>query len=1507
MIVLLALMGLGLLSVALLSSSKVQNKIVDKVASSFSEKLNTKVSVGDVHYKLFNTFKLNDFYIEDLNKDTLLYVERAYAKFSPSQLFHKQLVFHSIKLDDVEANLRIFDDKTNNLQFLIDAFKKPDKDKTKESVQFNFKNIELARSSFRIKQIGENSIEKFNDQFNPHDIFLKDIQAKISIDYLKADSIAAKIHSLSMKEQSGLHISNLSTEVYGLQKAISLPYFSLMMPHSKLQLDSVQMQYDSIADFRDFKNLIHWQAKIKASHIHPKDLSPFLTSFKNFKDPISIQANIDGYLSSFQLDDIELKYKNTFQLKADIDLNGLPNIEETFIYANIQDLNVNRANVQDLVSKFTTKPIVLPVELARLGEVKYKGNITGFFSNLVAYGNINTQVGYLNTDILLKLTNHFNDLEYSGSLNSSNFNLGKLLDNNTFGEVAFKVKSSGSKLYKKSLRGVISGDIASLYLNNYIYNNIDVDGKFDGSGFEGELSIDDENIAAHFNGVVDLTEKNQPFFNFDLLVDNADIAALHLIEKYENSKLSFRANTHMVGNSLDNVNGFMMIDNIRFTNNEKEYAMNLLLFESEVNDHAKFTITSDVLSGNFEGDFSYSTLPNTIIKFVQDYLPSMAGENITKKEIDTNTKNQIDFNLKIYDTTLLSEALELPVLIESNAKVKGFIHEKEDDISLLVDIPNLKFGKRVIEDIKVDLNNISHQLNLSARGGLAFVKDQLNFDLNLLATQDSVFTHLAWHNVDSIENSGSLHLHTNVFMQNNQTLANTNILPSEIIMRDSTWRVQPSRINFLPNYGIDIQHFRLQNENQYILVDGILSQNEDDKVEVETKDLAIGWIIEFAGLQGITIDGNATGTVSVGQVLKKPIIESNLFVKSLQLNNTYLGDANLYTGWHQGDTELLASAEIVEDGKFIASANGVYTFGEDQYINFLFDANALNIAFLDKWLGALVDDIQGTASGQLRMFGPVKELGFEGDIYAQNASFTIDYLQTRYHFTDTIRMRRESISLDNITIYDAENNSGIVNGKLTHTGMFDQLKYDLKLKANNVIALNTKVTDNDFFYGKAYATGDIHIHGNDKVSNIDIVAKSEPRTKVYISAASVEVAKETDFITFVNYKDTLETEKKSTDLKKKEGVTMNLTMNLEVTPDAEIQLIISPQDGDMIAGRGEGNLRLILTGDDDFKMYGGVTIDRGSYLFTLQNLIRKQFKIEKGGTIVWTGDPMEANLDIYAKHSITASLYDLMSDDVLRTTDRTSVPVDAVLHITENLSNPSIKFDVDLPSSDETLKMQVRNLINTDEMMNRQIIYLLIFGKFYTPEYNRAQYDATNNTFSNFSNLASSAAFGQLNNYLSQLFSNLTLGVNIRSTGYGASTTQEYETAIMYQPNNRLIVNGNFGYRDDNYAKNKIIGDVDVEYLLSENSKWRLKAYNHTVDRYSLKSALFIQGLGIMYKQDFNSFNDLFMRYKSFIKPKNSEVESEQIDALAPLAAPDSINFTLDEVNDSVIIKKEDQ
>ena len=458
---------------------------------------------------------------------------------------------------------------------------------------------------------------------------------------------------------------------------------------------------------------------------------------------------------------------------------------------------------------------------------------------------------------------------------------------------------------------------------------------------------------------------------------------------------------------------------------------------------------------------------------------------------------------------------------------------------------------------------------------------------------------------------------------------------------------------------------------------------------------------------------------------------------------------------------------------------------------------------------------------------------------------------------------------------DAEGNQALLDGEVTHDGTFRNLHYRMLITCEDLLAMNTLITDNDFFFGKVYATGNVLITGDEQESQISVNARTRPNTEFNISLASASVATDNSFVTFIQPTNEEEEEEEEFTLPTPTAH-VKLRLNIEATPDATLQVVIDPKTGDLLTGRGAGNLVVEYdSNSEEVRMMGTYTIESGSYQFTLQNVFRKDFKIAQGSSLTWSGDPLNAQVNIKALYSLTASLRDLMNQsEIEATTKRTSVPVNCLLYLTDQLTSPTIRFDIELPNSDEALKQQVRNIINTDEMMNRQILYLLVFNKFYTPEY--LQSSMTNIGSNEAYSLLSSTVTGQINNWISKLTDDFSFGFNVRAHGEGETATQEYETAILYQPNNRLIVNGNFGYRNDNLATNKFIGDVDIEYLLSQNGKFRVKAYTHTVDKYSLKTAQTMQGVGLIYKEEFNSPKELLTSFKEIFTPKKKKAKKNK-------------------------------
>ena len=620
---------------------------------------------------------------------------------------------------------------------------------------------------------------------------------------------------------------------------------------------------------------------------------------------------------------------------------------------------------------------------------------------------------------------------------------------------------------------------------------------------------------------------------------------------------------------------------------------------------------------------------------------------------------------------------------------------------------------------------------------------------------------------------------------------------------------------------------------------------------------------------------------NIYSTLKQPVFNADILLKNGQINEAPVGDVHANALWDRENQEILIKGHSTQNNDTVAIVNGTISPQKDS-LEFHYDARGFSLGLLNRYMNTFAENVTGNGYGKIRMYGRLSvknDIHFEGQAYVKNGSMKIFVLGTPFYFNDTVTLTRTAILLDSIDLTDAEGHPALLNGQVKHDGTFQDLTYRIRINCNNLLAMNTTMADNDFFFGKVYASGNVTISGNEYESNINVNARTEPNTIFNISLASAAVATDNSFITFLDPHKIEVTEEKATPQKPSNAEShVKLRLAIDVTPNATLQLIIDPKTGDVLTARGNGNMAINYDSNgDDVRLLGTYTIESGDYQFTLQNVFRKNFRIAQGSSITWTGDPFFATVDIKALYSLTASLRDLMDDvQIEATTQRTTVPVNCILNLTGQLTSPNIQFDIDLPNSDEALKQQVRNIINTEEMMNRQILYLLIFNKFYTPEYIRASNTSVsqNEAYS----LLSSTVTGQINNWISKLTSDFSFGFNVRSYGEGETATQEYETEILYQPNNRLIVNGNFGYRNDNIATNKFIGDVDVEYVLTQNGKLRLKAYTHTVDKYSLKTAQTMQGVGLVYKEEFNSVGELLNDYwkalqKAFTPKKKKKKE----------------------------------
>ncbi|MDR0371163.1 MAG: translocation/assembly module TamB domain-containing protein [Prevotellaceae bacterium] len=1454
----------------------MQRRIAGKITENLSAKIHSKISIGKVSYSLFNALTVEDLYVEDLKQDTLVYVGAARLHFKLLRFFRGEYVFLSAELDRLYANVVQENDGTN-LDFIIDAFRNPNEKDNDTDIELQFEKLSISNSSFRFNNRDKRPDTKI-ETFDATNIYLQDIQIDLTVDVLTKDTFNIDIRKLTAKEQSGLFLTDLKASINGNAGAIALPFLEVSLPMSKLRFENMTLHCDDLRDWQRFSEKVQLSFAFKnGSYVNLRDLSAFVPEFKWMNNPVTIAGSFAGTVSNIRAKDLKLTYGKSFGFEADIDMNGLPDIEETFVFAQIKDLHFAQTDMETFIADFFNRHVATPPEIKRLGLVSYKGNVTGFFSNLVVYGNLVTDVGQISTDILLQFENRLQDLKYSGTLRSQRFRLDKLLANDMLGTASFYFNTKGEKPLNQAIHGDIEAVINNIELRGYNYSDIVFNGKYDGTGFDGHIKVDDENIRAEFLGMIDLTER-LPVFDFELSVEHADINALNLTEKYKDSDLSFRAGMNMVGNSLDNINGSVKFDSISFTNNSSTLTVNNVVFTSSIEDDiTEVYIRSDYLNGSVKGIYKYSKLKDALINIAQYYIPALATG--AKVRPQNYVYNQLAIDLQLSRIHNFAKVIEIPLEIPDGASLSGFLNEENSMVNLTLVVPEISLEKRKLSAVNFDLRSNERQIELSGHFNMSQqdTKEYTSFDITNSIDGDTLFTQVNWNNTDSIKHSGKIEGITCFKSDAEHVFAKVNILPADIILKGLHWHVAPSAIDINRDNTVTVHDFRIDGSNQYLHATGTASKEETHRLDVDLSNVDLGFVTNAVDLTGIKLDGNVTGNVSLFSVLSQPLYQADLSVEEFHINNRLIGDARLHSTWEQDSKRVLFDGVFTNNGAKVAFANG-YFDSKNETLQVLFDAHRLNVAFIGEYFGDVITDFQGLATGELTWFGPSDKLQFEGRMLVEEGKGTVDPLKTTYYFNDYVTLSANAVSVNNFTLTDAEKNRATVTGKLEHNGSFTDLKYNFNGQTRNLMAMNLQPADNDYFWGKAYADGMVRIYGDEEVVNIYANAVSKPRTKCYIRMGGTALtASDNSFIRFVRHGENDDAEKKADEKKEipaNSGANVKINLQIEVTPDAELELIIDPQAGDMIAGKGNGNIRIELDSYSDLRLFGTATIESGHYLFTFQNVLRKEFKIAEGSTINFVGDPGNTQANIRGLYTVNTSLRDLMDNPAV---SRTNVPVVCVLNINERLTNPAISFDIDLPSSDDVVRQQVKSVLSTEEMMNRQILYLLLVGKFYRPEYMRD--NAVDATASDAMSFGWATLSAQINNWLSQAFNSSVLSLGFDSRFSDQYNSDYFQTEILYTPNDRLIVNGNIGYRNDNLSgtNNRFIGDVDVEYLLTESGKLRMKFYSHTVDRYQLRDAKTTQGLGFLYKEDFYSIKDLFRYYWRILSNIGNKEENEEM------------------------------
>jgi len=1444
----------------------VQTYVAKKAATYLSKELKTTISIGSLYVKPFTSLVLEDLVVLDLQHDTLANFPKFTVDLNKLSLKERILDINTVQVNNGSFYLKENQDKSSNLDFIIEYFDggPPPKVK-KKKFQFLIDRIILNNINFKYKDLSKNELVK---GVNFEDISLTKLNGIFEKLNTNGHIIQANIKNLTFKEKSGFYLKNLTAFTTIDTNGIELQKLLLITNQTRLS-DYFQMKFGRFKDFNDFENKVRMKANFKESHISSSDINYFTPALKKIKLDIDVDGQISGYVNNLKAKKLSIKAGKATHIKGDFALKGLPNWDQTFINMKIEMAGTNKKDLDAILTGLTGKPLDKSLDIInKFGNVNFNGSFTGLQNDFIAYGEFKTKLGRIKSDVNIKIDSK-GTTSYLGNVKTYDFNLGELLNEKTLGKITSELYVKGKGTEVKELTEQLKGNITYIDFNNYRYRNVKINGTFDKKLFDGSLSINDKNVQLDFDGSVNLNPK-LPIFNFKANIKNAKLKTLKLLKDSMMIDASF--STNFSGNNLNNIQGNLLIDKIKLDNKKGIYNIDSVqLTASGLGIDRSLTITSDILDASIKGQYDLNTIVSYYKAIAKTYVPSL------QTDIIKYNPQIFSFNLRVKRFEPIAELIAPGLEIDNKALLVGNFDSRNNTATLNGFINKLTYKGVVANNIIIDENTTDKQIQAIITSDRVDLNDSLfikNVNIVNVLRNDSLSLNIKLSNSDD---ANQLDLNGLVEFASDTT-ARISILPSNLKINSEDWSIQEKvKISF--NDGkTEITNFDLSNGRQLLTVDGILSNDPKDLLLVGFQNFSLKTLNPFVKTLGVKLAGNVNGRTRLYDVLKAPRITDSLAIDSLTLNDIYIGRLTDTTTFDQGKNLANVFTKIVTDDKETFKITGDLDLKEKKIdLNVKMDESKLTV--LEPFVKKLVSNLKGNISANLTVKGELSKPQINGEVSFDEGQLTVNYLKTSYKLNDEVSINNSVININNLKLEDVEGNEATANGTVDLNNI-DNPNIQVSLVASNFMALNTTSKDNAVYYGRAYATGDFSFTGPTNNMLIKIDAKTEKGTIFNLPLNSTETVSDKDFITFVS-KDTTQVVKKRNNF---DGLRMNFKLKVDPNSTANIYTTLGK-----LSGKGNAELDLNISSAGDFEMKGDYIIETGNFDFTAQEVINKRFEIRQGGTIRWTGNPANAQINLKAIYALRVSLRDLYTaanrDVSTYLTQRVQTEVE--MGLSGLLLKPDIKLDIFFPAS-PAVKEELQAYLSDGDNTKYQALSVIIQRRF-------APGSGKENIAKQLGSVGTSTAteliFNQINSILSSLNLNF-VDVNIRSFNDASASFKFFDDRIIANLGivDRESVNdfSPIGFNKDNIGR-----EVEILGLIKKDGTLIGKLANKPPTQQSVfanpgvNQNLNVTSLGLIYSQQFDTFKEFLHKitgkYRRDQKKKEAEAAKEKVNTEAIL------------------------
>lgn len=1450
------IVGLYAVLMAVVHLPSVQAFIADTLKEKIEETIGSRVEIERVNLGFLNRVVVDGFEVYDQNKERLLKSSRVSVKIDLIDLMSGKINLTSAQLFGLDANIyKNKPDEPLNFQFIVDSLASSD---TTSHTPLNLKISSLVIRNGAVRY-NLRYLPQKDGKFDANHLSVSSLSTHIMLYELTDSSIDVNVKHMSLQEKAGLEVKDIQLHAKAGGGKAGISNLHIALPHSDIIVPKFNADY-ALSNGKLVADALKFSTSLDIPQFDFSDIACFLPFDARKLPHLSASASVDG-----------VKDDASFKTSVKASDGSLELDAEGVVESFLSDL---RWRVEPL-SLFASTELFetlngifgMPSQLMALGDVAFNGTAYGTSSTVSFDQNITT--GRCGS---LAITGEFNGKELDAHLKTNDLALGQIIGNQEFGNLALDASTDILFSDGKLKRVRFDGKVPQFEFRNYPYRNIDITADYGGGSVEGSFAVNDPNVEFTANARAMLSGAVKDI-EADLDLGNISPKNLGLTDKWNNGTFSMKCVANLHGSNIDDIIGSVDISNLRMTGGNvkpgempEDFVVSKLRFSSSRNGAERtMLLDGDDIRLHLKGAFTPSQLKNTVIGLVQSELPSLPGLGDR-----ISGAGNVIVDGQLLSTTWLRKLIGIDVDLHRPATLQGYINGYTKQANMFLDVPSVNAFDREFENVQLLL--WTPETGLCSSVSMQMVdndKAPFNLAVEVKAHDDKLNATVAWDNNRENIFRGRVRLQSNFTSSAfGSTIAHVGIDKSDIQIGDSIWRLHTQDIIYTEN-RLNIDHFTFENDNQHVYINGVASKSSDDYLMADLRNVNVSYILNLVNFHAVEFGGFASGHFEGHSILSKPEASGHLDVSGFTFQDGRMGNLHVDALLNNADEQIDIDAYADEHGRTLLNIGG-YVSPQRNGLDLDIRADGERLEFMQSFCSSFMEDIDATGVGRVRLFGPFSGINLEGDMVIDGA-LTVSSLNCRYSFHgDTVHFVPNDIFVERVPIFDKYGNKAYFSGGLHHKCL-SRMTYDFVIDAEKFLCYDFHDFGDMNFYGTAFMTGKCAITGRSSELTFDVDGKVEPGSSMVYNASSPDAITRSEFI---NWRSLTEMQRKGDSRNERKDdddedndVRTNMRMNflVSVAPDATLRLLMDRNTGDYIDLHGSGVLRANWYNKGGFDLFGNYLINDGIYKMTIQNVINRKFDFLQGGSIAFSGDPYKAALNMQAKYTLNSvSLSDL---NIGNSFSSNNIKVDCLMDITGTPGAPVVSFNLDPHTNNTEARQMIFSLINSEEELNQQVLYLLSVGRFYAQGNNNAsaQENRVNQTSLAMQSIVSGTLSQQLNNVLGKMVKNdnWNFGANI-SPGDEGFYNAEYEGLLNGSMlNNRLIFNGQFGYRDKaTTATQEFIGDFDLHYLLTPSGNLAVRVYNQTNDRYFDGASHLTQGLGLIWKYDFNTFRSILRKKK---------------------------------------------